>query len=190
MVKVGVVAIQGDFDKHLECLDALKDARIEGVEVRTPEDLSGVDRLILPGGESTTVGLLMQRFGLGPAIQEAASKGMPIWGTCMGMIMMATEIEDRPSQYSLGILDVTVRRNAFGAQVHSFESSVRVESMDDDVLGVFIRAPIVTRVGDGVEVLASYEDQVVAVRQGKILGTSFHPELTADTRFHRWFVDL
>lgn len=187
---VGVVAIQGDFEKHIE---AVRRCYIEGVqvrEVRTPEDLSQVDRVILPGGESTTVGLLMQRFGLGDALRDAARAGMPVWGTCMGMIMMARNVEGRPGQFTLDLLDIDVRRNAFGAQVHSFEDSVPMTNLDEPVMGVFIRAPIVTRLGDGVGELARYGDQVVAVRQGNRLGTSFHPELTEDTRLHTWFLNL
>jgi 5'-phosphate synthase pdxT subunit len=188
-MRVGVVALQGDFEKHIEALRRTSPEVIP-VEVRTPEDLATVERAILPGGESTTVGLLMRRFGLGDALREAASGGMPIWGTCMGMIMLAKGIEDRPDQYSLGLLDIDVRRNAFGAQVHSFETAVPVQGLDEPVTGVFIRAPIVTRCGDGVEPLAEYEGKTVAVRQGNILGTSFHPELTEDTRLHRWFLGL
>lgn len=186
-MKVGVVAIQGDFEKHLDALRRA-DPSVIGREVRTPEELAEVERLILPGGESTTVGLLMQRYGLGEAIQARAAQGMPIWGTCMGMIMMAKEIEGR-DQYSLDLLDVTVRRNAFGAQVHSFEDAVDLPSIGE-VTGVFIRAPIVTRCGEGVEPLARYDGQIVAVRQGRRLGTSFHPELTDDTRLHEWFLTL
>jgi len=188
-MRVGVVALQGDFEKHIEALRRTS-LEVIPVEVRTPEDLATVERAILPGGESTTVGLLMRRFGLGDALREAAGRGMPIWGTCMGMIMLAKGIEERPDQYSLGLLDIDVRRNAFGAQVHSFETAVPVQGLDEPVTGVFIRAPIVTRCGDGVEPLARYKDQVVAVRQGNILGTSFHPELTEDTRLHRWFLGL
>ena len=188
MTSPGVVSIQGDFEKHIAALKAAGAPDV--VEVRTPEDLLKVDRLILPGGESTTVGLLMDRFGLGQAIKERAKDDFPIWGTCMGMILMATEIEGRPEQYSLGLLDVTVKRNAFGAQVHSFEDAVPMEGLDEPVLGVFIRAPILTRLGEGVEELARYDGQVVAARKGRLLGTSFHPELTEDTRLHRWFLDL
>jgi 5'-phosphate synthase pdxT subunit len=184
---VGVVSIQGDFDKHLE---ALRRAGIEGVEVRTPEELETVDRIIIPGGESTTVGMLMQRFGLGEAIQRRAAEGMPVWGTCMGMIMMASDVEGRPDQYRLNLLDVTVKRNAFGAQVHSFEDAVPMREIEEPVLGVFIRAPIVTRVGPDVEVLGEYEGSVVAVRQGNRFGTSFHPELTHDTTLHERFARL
>ncbi len=194
-MNVGVVAIQGDFEKHLDSLRATGREGLNLSEVRTPEELAKVERVILPGGESTTVGLLMQRFGLGDALRRAASEGMPVWGTCMGMILMAKEIEGRPEQYSLGILDVTVRRNAFGAQVHSFEDEVSVQALksgseDFASMGVFIRAPIVTRLGDGVQAISEYEGKVVAVRQGRLLGTSFHPELTEDTRFHEAFLDL
>ena len=185
-MNVGVIAVQGDFEKHVT---ALKRIGIEAAEVRTVEQLEPVNRIIIPGGESTTVGLLMDRYGLGQAIRERAAAGMPVWGTCMGMIMMARNVEDR-AQYTLDLLDITVRRNAFGAQVHSFEDEVGVEGLDEPVTGVFIRAPIVTRMGEGVNELARYGDQIVAVRQGNLVGTSFHPELTDDTRMHEWFVGL
>lgn len=188
-MRVGVIAIQGDFDKHREALLRTETEGLEVIEVRTPEELSTVERAILPGGESTTVGLLMERYGLGDALIQAGKGGMPMWGTCMGMIMLASEIEDR-KQYSLNLLDVTIRRNAFGAQVHSFEDEVKVAGLDDPITGVFIRAPIVTRVGPNTEVLCTYKDQVVGVRQGKIIGTSFHPELTDDIRLHQWFLTL
>lgn len=162
---------------------------MDPVEVRTPEDLAGVDRVILPGGESTAVGLLMERFGLGEALQKAAAEGMPIWGTCMGMILMARDVRPRP-QYSLNLLDIVVERNAFGAQVHSFEDAVAVDGLAEPILGVFIRAPIVAEVGAGVQELARYDGKVVAVRQGNRIGTSFHPELTDDVRMHAWFLSL
>ncbi len=190
MATVGVVAIQGDFEKHIEALRQTEIPDLEIREVRVPEDLERVERIIIPGGESTTVGMLMQRFGLADAIRERAGDGMPVWGTCMGMILMSKEIEGRPNQYSLGLLDIAVQRNAFGAQVHSFEDEVQIEGMDTPVMGVFIRAPIVSRLGEAAKAIASYEGKIVAVRQGKLLGTSFHPELTDDTRLHRWFLDL
>lgn len=180
---VGVLAVQGDFEKHLQ---ALADVGSTGMEVRTPEDLAKVDRLILPGGESTTVGLLLRRYGLGEAIRRAGAEGMPLWGTCMGMILLAKEVEGR-EQYTLGLMDIAVRRNAFGAQVHSFEDAVQVEGFEPPLLGVFIRAPIVVRTGPHVSVLARYSDRIVAVREGVRLGTSFHPELTDDRRLHEWF---
>lgn len=185
---VGVLAVQGDFEKHIHSLRSLENPP-QTSEIRTVEDLSTVDRLIIPGGESTTVGLLLKRYGLAEAIQSRAKDGMPIWGTCMGMIMLASNVEGR-EQFSLGLLDITVRRNAFGAQIHSFEAPVEIKGLREPVLGVFIRAPIVTELGSAVEVLAVYEDKVVSVRQGNILGTSFHPELTEDTRLHEWFCNL
>lgn len=181
MAKVGVVAIQGDFEKHAL---AFERCGAEVVFVKTPAHLATVDRIVIPGGESTAVGKLMERFGLGDAIIE---KGVPVWGTCMGMILMAKEI-DGHEQYSLDLLDVTVERNAFGAQVHSFEDEVYIRGIDQPVTGVFIRAPVASRIGNGVEVIAEYEGKVVAVRQGNSLGTSFHPELTDDTRLHEWFL--
>ena len=185
-VRVGVLAVQGDFAKHQEALDRIG---VNNLEVRTVEDLSKATHLILPGGESTTVGLLLQRYGLGEAIKARAEAGMPIWGTCMGMILLAREVEGR-DQYTLGLLDVTVRRNAFGSQVHSFEAPVRVASMEAEVMGVFIRAPVVTRLGPRVETLCEFEGQIVGVRSGNRIGTSFHPELTEDDRMHAWFCGL
>jgi pyridoxal 5'-phosphate synthase pdxT subunit len=190
MPKVGVVAIQGDFDKHVDALKRCGVPDLEVVELRTPEDLEGVERVIIPGGESTTVGMLMERYGLGEALKKFASEGNPVWGTCMGMIMMAREVSGRPGQYTLDLLDISVERNAFGAQVHSFEDEVAVKGMDEPVLGVFIRAPIVTKVGKDAEAISTYDGKVVAVRQGRLLGTSFHPELTDDTRLHCWFLQI
>ena len=188
-MRVGVIALQGDFGRHVDALRRASGAVVP-VEVRTPEELASVERAILPGGESTTVGLLMSRFGLGDALRAAAGEGMPLWGTCMGMILLAKGVEGRPEQYTLGLLDVDVRRNAFGAQVNSFETAVPIAGLEEPVTGVFIRAPVVTRCGAGVEALAEWDGQVVAVRQGKVLGTSFHPELTDDVRLHRWFLEI
>lgn len=183
---VGVLAVQGDFARHLALLAGIG---AEAREVRTVENLATVERLIIPGGESTTVGLLLARYGLGDAIRARAAEGMPLWGTCMGMILLAQSIEGRPEQPTLGLLDIEVRRNAFGAQVHSFETNVPVKGMGE-VEAVFIRAPIVTRTGPGVESVAEYDGKTVAVRQERRLGTSFHPELTGDDRLHRAFLDL
>jgi 5'-phosphate synthase pdxT subunit len=185
---VGVVAIQGDFARHVEALQAT-DSSLEILEVRTPQDLERVERVIIPGGESTTVGLLMQRFGLGAALKARAAEGMPIWGTCMGMIMMSRAVEGR-EQFTLDLLDITVRRNAFGAQVHSFEREIALDGLDEPVMGVFIRAPVVIEWGETVTPLARVDGHVVAVRQGVRLGTSFHPELTSDLRVHRYFMGL
>lgn len=185
--KVGVLSIQGDFEKHIEAV--LQSAlSAEAREVRTSEDLAVVERLIIPGGESTTVGMLLERTGLGQEIIRRAAQGMPIWGTCMGLILLSKGVEGREQQKTLGLLDVQVRRNAFGAQIHSFEDSIAIEGWAEPTLGVFIRAPEITRMGDGVTCLAKYEGRIVAARQGRVVGTSFHPELTEDRRFHRWFL--
>ncbi|MBX7131260.1 MAG: pyridoxal 5'-phosphate synthase glutaminase subunit PdxT [Fimbriimonadaceae bacterium] len=183
---VGIVAIQGDFERHGVAVEACGGS----VQwVKTPDDLAGVDRVIIPGGESTTVGKLMERFGLGAALVQRAQAGMPIWGTCMGMILMAREVVGH-DQFRLGLLDITVERNAFGAQVHSFEDDVEFHPLAEKVRGVFIRAPIVVSYGPSVEVLSQFEGKVVAVRQGALVGTSFHPELTDDHRIHCWFLEL
>ena len=181
---VGVLAVQGDYAKHMEVLGRIG---APAQEVRTVEDLDQVDRLIIPGGESTTVGLLLQRFGLGEEIVRRAGSGMPVWGTCMGLILLAREVEGR-DQWTLGLLDVKVRRNAFGSQVNSFEDSVEIDGWEELALGVFIRAPVVVDHGPEVEAFARYQGQIVGVRQGTIIGTSFHPELTSDTRIHQEFV--
>ena len=184
--RIGVVSIQGDFEKHL---DHIRKIGMIGLEIRDPVELVGIDRLIIPGGESTTVGILMQRFGLGQAIIDQSKNGLPVWGTCMGMIMMAKQIQDR-QQYSLGILDITVQRNAFGTQIHSFETFVPVKGIQYPVEAAFIRAPIVTEIGEGVEELARVDGKIVAVKQGVLVGTSFHPELTQDTSFLEYFCTL
>lgn len=187
--QIGVLAIQGDFERHLISLQRSADALGQDVsfrEVRTVAEMD-VQGLIIPGGESTTVGLLLQHTGVGEEIRRRVESGLSVWGTCMGMIMMAREIVNR-QQYSLDILDITVERNAFGRQVHSFEDTVQLES-GESALGVFIRAPIVTRVGEGVEVMARYDGKVVAVQQGKLWATSFHPELTEDLTLHKKFIE-
>ena len=189
MPATGVLAVQGDFDLHVQALIRAGESPESIIRVRTPEHLAEVDRLIVPGGESTTVGLLLERYGLGDAIKARAAQGMPTWGTCMGMILMATEIEAH-SQYTLGLLDVTVRRNAFGAQVHSFEDRIGVPGLDKPVLGVFIRAPVITRLGPGVTEFGTYQGAIVGAKKKNLLGTSFHPELTDDIRLHRFFLEL
>jgi 5'-phosphate synthase pdxT subunit len=183
---IGVLAVQGDYAKHIEALERIG---AQSLEVRTQEDLGHADRLIIPGGESTTVGLLLRRFGLGQAIVARVRSGMPVWGTCMGLILLARQIEGR-DQWTLGLLDVKVRRNAFGAQVNSFEDTVEIAGWSEPMMGVFIRAPVVTEHGPDVNVFATYQGQAVGVRQSRIMGTSFHPELTHDTRLHEEFASL
>jgi len=185
---IGVLALQGDFEAHRKMLEERLGVKTR--LVRSVEELEGVDALILPGGESTTIGKLMNRFGLDRAIRARAAEGMPIYGTCAGLILLAKEIEGS-DQLRLGLMDVAVARNAFGRQVDSFEANILIPVLGDEpVRGVFIRAPSVTRVEPDVEILGRYEDRIVAVRQGRLLGSAFHPELTDDTRLHACFVEM
>ncbi|HHS96827.1 MAG TPA: pyridoxal 5'-phosphate synthase glutaminase subunit PdxT [Chloroflexi bacterium] len=189
-MKIGVLAVQGAFIEHEQMLRRIG---VEPVEVRLPAHLEGIDGLIIPGGESTTIGWMIEKWGLLEPIRDMARSGFPIWGTCAGMILMAKEVVDGvPGQPLLALMDVTVRRNAFGRQVDSFETDLEVPVLGGPPFrAVFIRAPLIERVGEGVEVLAQLEDgTVVAVRQGNLLATAFHPELTEDVRFHRYFVGL
>jgi pyridoxal 5'-phosphate synthase pdxT subunit len=176
-VVVGVLAIQGDFEAHSKILASLgAEPRI----VRTPRDLEGLDGLVMPGGESTTMTLGIEREGLAEPLRELVRSGAPVLGTCAGMIMLDRE--------HLGVLDVSARRNAFGRQVSSFEADVPVRGAGA-MRAVFIRAPWVDDVGEGVEVLAELDGHPVAVRQGNVLAVAFHPELTGDGRLHEWLVD-
>jgi 5'-phosphate synthase pdxT subunit len=186
-VKVGILALQGDVREHAAALTAL-DADV--VEVRMPEHLAGVDALVLPGGESTTMLLLLQSSGLFDPIAERLAAGMPAFGTCAGMILLATDVLDgRPDQRSFGAVDIAVRRNAFGRQVDSFETDLDVAGVPDGpVPAVFIRAPFVEAVGKGVEVLATVDGHPVVCRQGSVLVAAFHPELSGDLRLHRSFL--
>jgi 5'-phosphate synthase pdxT subunit len=185
---IGVLALQGDVREHLA---ALREQGAEAVTVRRPEELAAVDGLVLPGGESTTMVKLAARFGLLDPLRAAIRSGLPAYGSCAGMILLADRILDAPpDQETVGGLDVTVRRNAFGRQVDSFESDIAFEGLDGgDVHAVFIRAPWVERVGEGVEVLARVDGHPVAVRQGNVLAVAFHPELTDERRLHRWLLE-
>ncbi len=190
---VGVLAVQGDFREHLH---AFTECGAVTVPVRRPEEVARIDALVVPGGESTTMDKLTRAFGLRDVLRERIAAGMPAYGSCAGMIMLADEVLDgRPDQLTLGGLDVTVRRNAFGRQVDSFEDDIEVAGLTGGpVRAVFIRAPWVERAGSGVEVLASVRaagaDRPVVVRQGPLLATSFHPEVTEDLRIHRLFLDM
>jgi len=187
-MRIGVLALQGAFREHLDTLRAIG---VEGVRVREPSDLEGVSGLILPGGESTTMRQLIERWQLRRPILELAGRGAPIFGTCAGMIVLAREIAGGEAPI-LPLLDVTVARNAFGRQLESFEAELRVPILGGTpVHGVFIRAPIVDRVGPDVDVLARLDDgRVVAVRQRNVIATAFHPELAGETRFHRLVVTM
>jgi 5'-phosphate synthase pdxT subunit len=191
---IGVLALQGDVREHLA---ALRAAGAEPVTVRRPAELADVDGLVVPGGESTTMATLAVRFGLLAPLRAAVRGGLPVYGSCAGMIMLADRVLDAPvDQRTVGGLDVVVRRNAFGRQVDSFETEVEVEGVPGGpVHAVFIRAPWVEEVGPGVEVLGRVEGgpadgKIVAVRQGRLVATSFHPELTGDSRVHAMFVEL
>jgi 5'-phosphate synthase pdxT subunit len=187
---IGVLALQGDVREHLAALTSLG---VRAVAVRRPAELDAVDGLVLPGGESTTIAKLARTFDLLEPLRERVADGLPVLGTCAGMILLADRVLDgAPGQETIGGLDVTVRRNAFGRQVDSFEGPVEVNGLDLPVHGVFIRAPWVEAAGADVEVLArvSDPDRIVMVRQGPLMATSFHPEVGEDPRVHGMFVDL
>lgn len=183
-VSVGVLALQGAFSAHVDCLSSIG---VDAREVRVVRDLESVDALLMPGGESSTMSHLLMSSGLFDPIRTRLQEGMPVFGTCAGMILLASEILDgRDDQLSFSAIDIAVRRNAFGRQVDSFEATIT--SPIGEFHGVFIRAPRIERVGDGVEVLGRLGDEPVLVRQGNVLAASFHPELTGDARLHEYFV--
>lgn len=185
---VGVLALQGAFQAHQNALDRLGATTRQ---VRTPADLAGVDALVMPGGESTTMSRLLHTAELFGPIADRLAAGMPVFGTCAGMILLASEVLDgRPDQRSFGVIDVSVRRNGYGRQIDSFEHDVEVAGLDTPFHVVFIRAPKVERAGAGVEVLASHDGVPVLARQGHVLVASFHPELTDDARLHAMFLDM
>lgn len=182
--RIGVLALQGDVREHLRVLDHLG---ADAVTVRRPDELAAVRGLVIPGGESSVIDKLARAFGMQQPIREAISAGMPVYGTCAGMILLADRILDGiEGQQTFGGLDVTVRRNAFGSQADSFETDLRVEVLGDPpVHAAFIRAPLVVDTGEGVEPIARLDDgRIVAVRQGPLLATAFHPEVTGEHRFH------
>jgi pyridoxal 5'-phosphate synthase pdxT subunit len=184
---VGVLALQGGVVEHV---GALERAGARSLEVRTPEDLAAVDALVVPGGESTTVIRLLDRFGLTEPIKARVRDGMPFWGTCMGLIVAAHDVADL-EQPTLDLIDVTVRRNAFGRQVDSAEVPLVIPALGERPFpAIFIRAPWIERIGPGVEVLAQRDGHGVMVRAGDVLGTSFHPELTNDERVHAYFLGM
>ena len=191
-MRVGALALQGDFREHLQVVRRLG---ADGIEVRTAEELDSVDALIIPGGESTTIGRLANIYGLIDPLRKRISDGMPVLGTCAGMIFLAVGTV-RHEQPQLGVLDVVVERNAFGRQVDSFEADLDVIGFRDPIHAVFIRAPWIHKVGADIEVLAAVDDpdsgesHPVFVRQGRILATSFHPELTDDTRIHELLMEV
>ncbi len=187
-MKAGVLALQGAFREHREVLDAIG---VETIEVRTPDDLTGVDALFLPGGESTTMTKLVESSGLRQPLGDRITAEMPVFATCAGLILLAHDVLDgRADQRPLDLLDVTVRRNAYGRQRESFEAPLPIADLQGGAFpGVFIRAPVVERYGPTVDVLASHDDHPVLVRSGAIWASTFHPELSGDLRLHRRFLD-
>ncbi|MGC8721707.1 MAG: pyridoxal 5'-phosphate synthase glutaminase subunit PdxT [Caldisericaceae bacterium] len=185
-MKVGVLTLQGAVSEHL---NALRAVGVYASAVKTKQEISEIDGLVIPGGESTTMGRLIKKFELEQVIKERINSGMPVYGTCAGMILLAKNIEGS-DQYRLGILDITVVRNAFGRQIESKEVDLDVKGFDSPFHAVFIRAPIAKDVGQDVEVLAKVPEGIVFLRQGNILASAFHPELGSDLRVHKLFVDI
>ena len=188
LARAGVLGLQGDFREHLETFERIG---APALDVRRPEQLDEVDALVIPGGESTTIGKLAALYGFIPKLRERVAEGMPVWGTCAGAIFIARDVPGHPHPLA-GLMDMRVLRNAFGRQVDSFETELDVPALGDEPFhAVFIRAPLIESVGPGVEVLSTLKDgTIVAARQGQLLATSFHPELTHDARFHEYFLRL
>lgn len=188
-MKIGVLAMQGAFEEHASMFEKL---RVETVQVKKLKDLTNLNGLVIPGGESTTIGKLLVEYNMLEPLREKCWKGLPVFGTCAGMVLLSKQVEDSlPGQPVLGVLNVKTRRNAFGRQVDSFEAVVDVPDLGEKPFpGVFIRAPLVESVNNGVEILGRLNEKVVAVRQDNLLATAFHPELTSDLRFHNYFIDI
>ena len=186
-MEVGVLALQGAFREHRKLL---KDCGVSSREIRKPEQLKGIDGIIIPGGESTSIGKLMDRYGFIQPIKEMAQEGLPVFGTCAGLVLLAKDI-DGSSQPRLGLMDMEVVRNGFGRQVESFEADLDISVLGfNPFRGVFIRAPYIKNISPNIGILASYNDKIVFARQGNLLACSFHPELTDDRRVHRYFLDM
>ncbi|MNZ30740.1 Glutamine amidotransferase subunit PdxT [compost metagenome] len=185
-MRVGVLALQGAVAEHIR---SIENAGAEGIAVKHAEQLDELDGLIIPGGESTTIGKLMRKYDFLDAIRSFSNQGKPVFGTCAGLIVMAKEIENGEEAH-LGLMDIKVSRNAFGRQRESFETDLDVKGLDKPVRAVFIRAPLITAVGDNVEVLSTYNNEIVTVREGHLLVSSFHPELTDDYSLHAYFLEM
>jgi 5'-phosphate synthase pdxT subunit len=188
VARAGVLGLQGDFREHLDTFERLG---TPALDVRRPEQLDDIDALVIPGGESTTIGKLAAQYGFIPKLRQRVAQGMPVWGTCAGAIFIARDVPGHPHPIA-ELMDIRVRRNAFGRQLDSFEADLDVPALGDEPFhAVFIRAPLIESVGPGVEVLSQLENgTIVAARQGNLMATSFHPELTRDGRFHEYFLKL
>ena len=187
-MRIGVLAMQGAFVEHITILQQLG---IEALPVRLPAELKDLDGLIIPGGESTSIGYLMSSYNIASEVKRLAQAGLPVMGTCAGMILMAREVTD-PDVEPLGLMDITVKRNAFGRQRESFETDLSIPALGEDPFrGIFIRAPLIERINGNTEILTSMADgTIVAAREDKLLATAFHPELAGDHRFHQYFLDI
>jgi len=186
-MEIGVLALQGAFREHRKLL---KDCGVSSREIRKPEQLEGVDGLIIPGGESTTIGKLMVEYGLMEPVKKLGMEGLPIFGTCAGLVLLAKDIENS-DQPKLGLMDMEVVRNGFGRQVDSFEVDLEISALGfTPFRAIFIRAPYIKKVSPNIGILATYQDKVVFARQGNLLACSFHPELTDDIRIHRYFLEM
>ncbi|WP_078556424.1 pyridoxal 5'-phosphate synthase glutaminase subunit PdxT [Bacillus alkalicellulosilyticus] len=186
MIKIGILALQGAVREHAKCLEA---SDTEVIIVKKTEQLAELDGLVLPGGESTTMRRLIDKYGFFEPLKEFGQAGKPIFGTCAGLILMAKTIVGQPEGH-LGFMDMTVQRNAFGRQRESFETDLIVSGVGTDVRAVFIRAPLIVDVDEDIEILSKFNEEIVVARQGHFLACSFHPELTDDHRFHQYFVDM
>ncbi|MGE1115622.1 pyridoxal 5'-phosphate synthase glutaminase subunit PdxT [Priestia megaterium] len=186
MVKVGVLGLQGAFREHAQALEA---AGAEAIIIKKVEQLNEIDGLILPGGESTAMRRLIDKYDFMEPLRQFAQAGKPVFGTCAGLILLAGQVVDREEPH-LGVMDITVARNSFGRQRDSFEAALNIKDIGENFIGVFIRAPHIVEVGENVEVLAMHNDRIVAARQGQFLGCSFHPELTDDARMAQYFVAM
>ncbi|MGG3280935.1 pyridoxal 5'-phosphate synthase glutaminase subunit PdxT [Paenibacillus solani] len=185
-MKIGVLALQGAVAEHIRSITL---AGAEGVPIKKVEQLDDIDGLIIPGGESTTIGKLMRKYEFMDAIRQFSADGKPIFGTCAGLIVLAERIQGDEEAH-LKLMDITVARNAFGRQRESFETDLPVKGIEEPIRAVFIRAPLILEVGAGVEVLSTYKDEIVTARQGHLLAASYHPELTDDYRLHQYFVEM
>ncbi|NIK72310.1 MULTISPECIES: pyridoxal 5'-phosphate synthase glutaminase subunit PdxT [unclassified Paenibacillus] len=185
-MKIGVLALQGAVAEHIRSLEA---AGAEAVAVKRIEELAELDGIVIPGGESTTIGKLIRKYDFLEALKEFSQQGKPLFGTCAGLIILANKIEGQEDAH-LQLMDMVVARNAFGRQRESFETDLPIQGIDEPIRAVFIRAPLIKEVGSSVEVLSVYNDEIVAARQGHLLACSFHPELTDDYRLHAYFVDM
>ncbi|MFD0712865.1 pyridoxal 5'-phosphate synthase glutaminase subunit PdxT [Paenibacillus sp. GCM10027626] len=185
-MKIGVLALQGAVTEHMRSIEA---AGGEAVAVKLTEQLEDLDGIIIPGGESTTIGKLMRKYGFIEALQQFSKQGKPLFGTCAGLIVLAKQIEGQEETH-LGIMDITVARNAFGRQRESFETDLPVKGIDEPIRAVFIRAPLIKEAAPGVDVLSTYNGEIVTARQGHLLACSYHPELTDDYRLHAYFLNM